>query len=276
MKSLKLLIIISTVMLILIPARGQATETLYGITFDQQLITINSSTGLGNLVGNLDTAMGGFGLATRSGKLYTFDQTADRIRELDPLTAHTLNTINIGVATIGEGGITFRSDGIGFMSRSSGGIGTLWSFDITVPSATNISGDDGLRPSMDGLDFNSTDILYGISQSSNVYGSHKLYTINQTTGETALIGDIGITDDDTLSGFAFRSDGVLFAEINDSLYIINPSNGQATFVGRIGFERISGLTFVGEGKVPEPSTMLLLGSGLIGLAGYGRKKLFKK
>jgi len=266
MKAFKFFILFFALFLFLIPSGGQ-TETLYGITFANQLITIDTSTGVGTLVGNLDTPMSAFGLGTLYGNLYTFDQESDRIRQLDPLTANTLNTIDIGVSTGGEGGLTFRSDGIGFLSRSSGLVGTLWSFDIPLTSTTNISGDDSLNPGMDGLDFNSTGVLYGISQSFSSYGSHKLYTIDQTTGITTLIGDTGITDNQGLSGLAFRSDGVLFAEMNDSLYIIDPSNGQATFIGVIGFNTVSGLTFVGEIPVPEPSIIILLGLSMMSVAG---------
>ena len=101
-----------------------AQATLYGITFENhQLININQATGAGALVGKISETLGSE-LASFGGNLYAFDQAGSAgsgtFSLISPTTAGTISTTIAGAFVVGEGGMSFRSDGLAFLSNSQG------------------------------------------------------------------------------------------------------------------------------------------------------------
>jgi Concanavalin A-like lectin/glucanases superfamily len=257
-----------------------SADVLYGVTHGTinasasapygtsgQLIAINTSTGVGTLMGQLDrviiagsvdTPLTALGIGARGEKLFVFDEFPPQLEQpalvmqVDPATGHTIgSSIDPGnMRQFMEGDFTFRSsDGLGFISALNFGNppSQLVSIDITAPSHIIIG---SLSKHMDGLAFDNNNVLYGINESDVNSGVVSLWTIDPATAVITLVGPLGVGANENFAGLAFDSSGTLFAAINSGndtpslLYKVNKSTGSATLIGSIGFNDISGLAFL--------------------------------
>lgn len=238
----------------------------YGVTFlDNQLISIDTTTGAGTLIGPLSTPLNPFGLAAVGDSLYTFDSVNDVITQLDPATGSTLKTFNVGIGPVlGQGGLAFQSSTVGYLTSALdpttlNPANDLYRFDLSTGTSTLVA---HTVPTLESLAFGPNGTLYGLGKLDG-----NLYTINPTTGATTLVGNTGVAVGSPVGALNFDSRGTLYASLDDVLYTLNKANGLATPVNSdptasVGFSSISGIAFIKA--VPEPGSVLLLAVGALG------------
>ena len=231
-----------------------------------RLGTIDPNTGIGTDVGAFgtsDTWAAAFDDGT--GILYTFTNGFSGNAQLATVNLSTGATTSIGSGT-GTSMISLEVAGDGIMYGVGFDDQLLYQINKSTGAATAI-GNTGIYALMD-LAFNSAGTLYGTVD-------NHLWTINTGTGASTLLGTILGVPSSTDMGIMFDDNDVLYAtnyDSNGTLMTIDLNTLNSKVVGSTGFYFPHGGDFYNQ--VPEPETMLLLSSGLIGLAVFRRR--FKK
>jgi hypothetical protein len=250
-------------------------STLYGALYfggsRVELARIDTNTGRATLIGPTDVVE----LSAHDGRLYGFDARHQSqgpldgaIVRLDPATGATLENMSnaeISHTPLPPNGMAIRSDGTVFVSLGGnpladgaefyncGVFDTCASIDIGPARGTG----------MDGLAFDASDVLYGLSR-HRTFGQGEmdisLYTLDPSgpIKPTGLFGDFS-------EGLSFDPEtGTLYAGVADRLYTIDVATGAATFIGTTGSGEILGLAFLSS--VPEPSAGVVLAGTVVVLA----------
>jgi len=250
---------------------ARADNMAYLITGSNQFGTIDLSTGVFTQTGNTGQLLSGLGVA--GGNLYGGINTGNTLYQVDPATG-TLTAVGTGSIAYADTGST--PSGLYALNclASCGGSPPrdLYSINPATGAATLI-GSTGV-----GQDSTAIGMSSGTGTTLYFTSDSDLYSLNTTTGAATLVGNTGVS----AFGALVFEDGVLYGGSfpGEQLYTLNTSTGAATFLTDTsgisgGFEGLAPdpLTQTVP-AVPEPSSLLLLGSALIGSAAFVRRNLF--